>query len=570
MHRVGIRHWVALAIVLTACGGGIAACSDDPEPDAFVQKEAGGGETSTSDAGDAGEGGSALDCEIAIVGGGPGGVHTAYKLTNPGDAGTPTGLTSGGGVCLFEKNDRLGGRIRDVSFGPNPGDVTGTGAYRMYDNQYTFQLANELGVTVEAPFDFSNLRGLQDPGGNPGQYFGYSGDAFKALYGQTMNDDDMWGQLLCGNQVPKDDAGVPNYNAIEGGIATKSTVAYANDVLGANGAKYFFDQNRFRADFTADVDAIGYLEYSVIDYYGSGAIRYPTPGHSAILEKMRAATVAKGGRVFLSDAVKSINSQADGSFSLVTDGHTVSAKQVILAIPLGAIAKVTGDVITTITAAKEYKNVTAAKSMQVTHQWDKQWWHSDLRYPDAGAVVGGDLPDGAAPILRADTTIMPDGYCINSIEMPYTAQRDALKVTRTVYSDNRTCVDKNLTLYGNGGTAGEQALDAELLKSLRILFPGIFDGSANEPKITKTDVNVHEEAWFYLKTGATANGVTNKSILDWSATPIADKKLYLVGDTWYPLGSGWSNAAYVSSIRVLNTHFGLNMPPHELPKTPCP
>lgn len=571
MQRVGMQHWAALAIMVTAFGGGMFACSDDLEGETTTSpREAGVGEGSAPVDAGADQSNGALDCEVAIVGGGAGGVHTAYKLTNPGDAGTVTGLTAGSGVCLFEKNDRLGGRIRDVQFGANAGDTTGTGGYRLYDNQYTFDLANELGVPTEAPVAFSNLRGLQDPNGNVGQFFGYSGDAFKSLYGQTMNDDEMWGQLLCGAQVPKDATNHPSYAAVTGGIASKSTVAYVNDVLGAEGAKFFFDQNRFRADFTADVDAIGYLEYSVIDYYGSGAVRYPIPGHSALFNKMRAAIEAKGGRIFLSDAVKSIASAADGTFTLETNGHKVNAKQVVLAIPLGAIPKVTGDVITTITAAKEYKNVTAAKSMQVTHQWDKAWWKSDLRYPDGAKVVGDPLADDAPPILRADTTIMPDGYCINSIEMPYTAHHDALKVTRTVYSDNRTCVDKNIALYGAGGAAGEAALNAELLKSMRILFPAVFDSTANEPKITKTDVNVHDEAWFYLKTGATANGVTNKSIFEWSATPIAGKKIYLVGDTWYPLGSGWSNAAYVSSIRVLNTHFGLSIPPHELPNTPCP
>ena len=165
---------------------------------------------------------------------------------------------------------------------------------------------------------------------------------------------------------------------------------------------------------------------------------------------------------------------------------------------------------------------------------------------------------------------MPGGTCINSIEMPITAHTDALKVTRTVYSDNRACVDKNLSVYGAGGTAGTQALNDELKKSLRILFPAIFDGSATEPQIVKTDVNVHEEAWYYLKTGAAASGVTNKSLFDWSVTPIAGKKLYLVGDAWYPLGSGWAKAAYISSIRVLNTHFGMALPSNELQPVACP
>jgi hypothetical protein len=73
-----------------------------------------------------------------------------------------------------------------------------------------------------------------------------------------------------------------------------------------------------------------------------------------------------------------------------------------------------------------------------------------------------------------------------------------------------------------------------------------------------------------LKKGATANGVTNKSVFDWSSNPVAGKKVYLVSDAWYPLGSGWSNAAYISSIRVLRDHFGFTMPSHELEPVACP
>ena len=61
--------------------------------------------------------------------------------------------------------------------------------------------------------------------------------------------------------------------------------------------------------------------------------------------------------------------------------------------------------------------------------------------------------------------------------MPFTAHHDGLMVTRSVYSDNRTCVDHNLMVYGAGGSAGTQALNDDILKSLRILFPAVFDGT---------------------------------------------------------------------------------------------
>src|SRR5688572_20590974 len=114
-----IRNWGMLALFGVGTAGGIGACGDD---DVVVSpKDAGTdavAETSTPVEGGSDAGLTPLDCEVAIVGGGPGGVHTAYKLTNPPTGTTATGVTSGSGVCLFEKNDRLGGRFRDIQLGP--------------------------------------------------------------------------------------------------------------------------------------------------------------------------------------------------------------------------------------------------------------------------------------------------------------------------------------------------------------------------------------------------------------------------------------------------------------------
>ena len=68
--------------------------------------------STTRDAGatsDAGTVTATLACDVAIVGGGPGGLHTAFRLTKPPGAG-PTGVSGPDKVCLFEKNGYLGGR----------------------------------------------------------------------------------------------------------------------------------------------------------------------------------------------------------------------------------------------------------------------------------------------------------------------------------------------------------------------------------------------------------------------------------------------------------------------------
>src|SRR6185369_9732088 len=53
----------------------------------------------------AGGGRTNVACDVVVLGGGAGGLHTAFRL----------GSKLGAGVCLFEKEDRLGGRIYDVA-----------------------------------------------------------------------------------------------------------------------------------------------------------------------------------------------------------------------------------------------------------------------------------------------------------------------------------------------------------------------------------------------------------------------------------------------------------------------
>lgn len=65
---------------------------------------------------------AASECSHAIVGGGPGGVYTAWRLA--------TSLPNAS-ICLFERHQRLGGRIASVrGLGPKKDLVVEAGAYR--------------------------------------------------------------------------------------------------------------------------------------------------------------------------------------------------------------------------------------------------------------------------------------------------------------------------------------------------------------------------------------------------------------------------------------------------------
>ena len=96
-------------------------------------------------------------CKIAIVGGGPSGVYMAMHLSR----------IHGDKVCLFEKEEKLGGRINDIKVNPESqnGPVIGIGARRVTEHQMVMhRLARYLNVTLQKPTDqdttFLFARGL--------------------------------------------------------------------------------------------------------------------------------------------------------------------------------------------------------------------------------------------------------------------------------------------------------------------------------------------------------------------------------------------------------------------------
>ncbi|KAL3144103.1 hypothetical protein ABBQ32_003893 [Trebouxia sp. C0010 RCD-2024] len=64
----------------------------------------------------------AIMCDVAIVGGGPGGVYSAFRLLE---------TNASSNVCLFETNNRVGGRVYSLrNLGPKQDLVLDMGAYR--------------------------------------------------------------------------------------------------------------------------------------------------------------------------------------------------------------------------------------------------------------------------------------------------------------------------------------------------------------------------------------------------------------------------------------------------------
>jgi hypothetical protein len=577
-----------------------------------------------------------VQCDIAIVGGGPGGVHTAYKLT--------TQHLTAGPVCLFEMSDHLGGRVGnnvDMGFKGQPfvkqgvavqgSGQTGTGGYRMYYNQYTYKLGQELAAKGKpgqlgfvAQKSFSRLaavdnRGLSSDYLEP-RYFTYNNGgvtkAFAPLYNSPINDNDLWKVLLCGPQVPVDAKSLPRYSDMAiPGLTSMSVTDYlewvaSNVVSPAHGpdvAAYLIDLWRFRSDFDAPNDAVGYLEFTAKDYLG-GLTYYPVPSFQPYFDIMAGETTKSGGQIYLNEQVLSVNTQSTGPrYVLGTSKHTVTANRVILAVPPHAMhtggpgapgGGITGNVIDAISAQQPFSAVQEVESVTITQQWgdgvtpSSGWWNQDITYPSGPALLGPQLGPSAKPIRRTTNNILLPGDVLpgclssscdfsqvgffnNTTELPLDDYHDFINVARTVYIDQQEAVDNWVALYQagealspNGG--GNAAVNAQVLKSLRLMFPKVFTGNpATEPPILATQFTLHDPAWYNLKQGAPAAGITNKSLFAWSQAPLPGEKVYLVSDAWRTDLSGWSDASYKASIHVLNKYFGAKIDPKEEATIAC-
>ena len=172
MDRLSFRHWGMLAVAGVGMANGIFACSSDDDPAANPGND-GGPDTGNDVSNGNVDGGSdaallPIDCEVAIVGGGAG--RRAHGV----QAHEPTGRRHG--HRRYVEHRRLlcsrrtigsAGRFRDVQFGPNANDVTGTGGYRCL-RQSVHRDARDRARRDgrRRHSDSPNLRGLQNPLGD--------------------------------------------------------------------------------------------------------------------------------------------------------------------------------------------------------------------------------------------------------------------------------------------------------------------------------------------------------------------------------------------------------------------
>lgn len=458
-----------------------------------------------------------LDCPVTIIGGGPGGLHTAYRLA------TAAPNKEDRAVCLFEKNDYLGGRALDIALDPeHPELVYGVGALRVMENQaYVLKLADELGIGLERVAYRDNLI-------NARGHFSFSGDELlKNAYPElphTFIDNSgegstsyYWKKLLHSPET-NDAWRYPSF------------VDFAQSILSKEAFLFLHDMSRFKEDYFYGFNALAYVEYLLHDEQNCCVPSYPIGGMSAFVQEMAKRASLAGARIFKSEPVLSINKNGDGRYVVETPSYRVRSDKVVIAADKIGVEKIEGTIAHEIKKAPEFQSLSPVKVVTITQRWPTKWWRNP----------------GFPSISRAWTA----DHCLRFLEIPVNHYAEDQQVTRSVYTDDLACANFWEELFQKEGTAG---VEREIQLGLTYLFP-----NQEIPQSLATYVKVWPGAWYPVASTASPTMCAH-DVANWAVEPLGEhEKVYLVGESYNPEQSAWATAAYNSSIRVLNQHFGLS------------
>lgn len=466
---------------------------------------------------------ASADCDIAIVGGGVAGLHTALRL----------GPRHGSRVSLFEQDERLGGRVFDIppSAEQTSGPFIQLGARRIMDGQQVLlQLAQELGIPLQKP------QMLEELGFTRGMYATHNDDFIRVFPGLDVDrgrggyETQLYERLLKGPERARVDS-YPNLRA------------YAEKVIGKEGCAFLHDTYRFRADHEYDLNAKAYLDY-LDEENDAGAIcpsghcqsLYPVGGMSAYTRGMEQHARACGVQIHLCEPVLSIAKTAAG-YLLKTPRRAITARSLVIALPPVALRQLHGALLDSIRAQPEFQALVGVRVTTITQWYEQPWWR-------------GIVTANGRHVWRAWTT----GHCINSVEIPLEDYAAAQNAIRVVYNDQSDCADK----WARLAQGPLEALEKEVAIGLNHLFA---NNQVTRPVTigppSKTVFCEWPDGWYYLRAG---NAFNNRDIYRWAVQPLPGEDIALVSDGYNPQRSGWADAAYKSSIHYLNHRFGMGLP----------
>ena len=322
-------------------------------------------------------------------------------------------------VCLFDKEERIGGRLTDIK--TRPGDknspLIAIGGRRILTSQKVMMsLAKELNITLQEPEPAEQFCFAR------GQYHfttdNAEKDEFANLYPGlpiNRNKSDYEYQLikqLFDSPERKNIVNHPNLRS------------YIESVIGGVGFNFLRDMTRFKSDFTYSLSAKSYIDWLEKEYTYDYDARYPVGGMSTFVKKMESKARKYGVLIFRPEVIYSINKHNHAGYLLRSSKRQIEADRVIVAVPPNDLTKIRGDIMDAIRSEPPFKYIKGVRVLTIS-QWYKYPWWKDIRRSSNNKRV-----------WRAWTS----DSCIVAFEIPQEPYLAKENVFRVSYNDNLDCI----------------------------------------------------------------------------------------------------------------------------------
>lgn len=501
-----------------------------------------------------------VDCDVLIIGYGPGGGTMAYRLAP----------IYGNKLCIVDERDYVGGKVfsyQPTIWTPEQPIYSPTCAEQLRDGDVILRCMQQafISPTVKrgpvGRYPEAWARGRNNTGYTcygstpppPGEsatcdwgltYEGSSPNGFidPATYINIAN--------YCGNQswtdcsyedqiyaVIFDPVNVASITPMETfgdyvqRIAGQEARSYMRDV---SIATYYFDTN-YAASYAVD-----YLNFDFGFNYGMLTVPHGGPQQSIWL-KARNANNNNGARTYLNEkalSVSHLTGSATGGgyvYGIGTTHHNFRAKRLVVAVPSTAVAEMTGDVGSTLAQNDYIKYALATAAGTWNGFFPYMWWRPRTSELCLDSYCAFNLNFTMNPLEKNYTQW---SFWDNSqggftfIQFLPTPERQAGNLLR-VFWDNA-----NIKQYDNVLETGGQAAVTELvMMRLREKFT-VSDGPIPDP--VDAFYKSEQNGYTYISAGAPFTAVQQTA---WAIEPLAGEKLCLVGESYDMLNTGWQEAA---------------------------
>lgn len=452
-----------------------------------------------------------IQCDVVIVGGGLSGLFMAETLLRKKKE------TS---VCVYEKENRFGGRILDYWFDQAPDIAVGLGAWRV-DSSATnmMNLIRRLNIST-VNWDYQYPSFIESRG-----IFSNNTETIKQKAFPTLNKGRF--KNMTSNEMT-------SYAFRDDLVSTAwlfpSVDSYMSYYLSPEAAEFLSELFGYKGDYTAFINPAAYIEFLKKLFSELSDVNHrPLNGMSEIVEAIVTSARNYGAKLYAGRPVVSIEKKEE-KFIVRTENVTVSAQKVVIATHPAAFRRIGGQISEEIQRDPIFQSIKTQTAFKGAAVYREAWWKD----------TGNETSNFS---LKPRQKFISNSNCLGTT-LPYGGRGPSGEaVLGTMYMDGY-CSRK----WGDILRISKSDVDRELKRALEYKF------KRKVPDPLATVYQYWDEgAWHFQKPGF---NYTLADVSNWAKRPLPGRDIFVIGDA-YSFLRGWTEGAILSANNALFEGWGI-------------